>query len=50
MVGMAADAATIEVQKVWVAVRLQLMRLMKKECPEIPLAETESNCSAKSTD
>ena len=50
VVGMTPDAAAIEVQKVWVAVRLHLMRRMKKECPEVPLAETESNCSAKSTD
>ena len=33
--------AADEVRKVWIAVRLQLMRLMKKECPEVPLDETE---------
>ena len=47
VVGMAPDAATIEVQKVWVAVRLQLMWLMKKEGPAVPLTETEWDCSEK---
>ena len=44
VVDMAPDAARIEVQKVWIAVGLQLMRLMKKECPEVPLDETEWDC------
>ena len=44
VVDMAPDAARTEVQKVWIAVGLQLMRLMKKECPEVPLDETEWDC------